>query len=215
MTSYEMISDLLSRLGNTFAGAFIELELRHWLNAGQQDVLRRLEGVSNEWFLNLGYAAGVAARTAYDLPADCRILRGIRLSRGLWTTNSTYESWARRIDIMEWASAKRNPDWTPSEKDPIYVQIGEQVIIEPTTQVASGTASGIEYYYSKRVAELTAFTDSETSDIREEHHDLVVLYAEIQARKREGQDVTVLQQQYENAFQHMAQNQAVARERTI
>lgn len=201
MTSQEMLADLAGRLGDVAMNQFTELELRHWLNAGQRDVQRRLEGINAEWYLVDYYIAGVAGTSYYGLPTACKALRVVRVGRGMWTTNSTYESFARRIPLQEWAKTIRNEVWVASEQDPNYLQVGDGFIIEPTVGVS--VADGIRIVYTKRVDDLTAFTSGEVSGIRPEYHDLVVDYAEMVARRRIAQDTSMMQQAYEAAFQQI------------
>lgn len=204
MTSLEMLSDLASRLGDPELNRFTPGELQFWLNGGQTDVVRRLDGINADWFLMESFLVSSASGADVPLPAGCRVVRAVRVLPSCWGVSGTKYVAARRLTAEEYAKVLLNKDWEATLTDPVWLQVGTALQILPLTTAA--VTLGIGLLYSKTVPALTAWTDAETSVIRPEHHDLVVLFAEIIARRREGANVEALVAQYERAFADIKQS---------
>ncbi|NPV80800.1 MAG: hypothetical protein HPY52_11070 [Firmicutes bacterium] len=189
MTFQQMLSDLRSRIGDVAPDKYTDIELKSWLNLGQQDVACRLDNISSVWFGKTGDISLVSGTQDYDLPADVRKIMRV-------TINNVQ---AQAVDVTKLGALETNVNHTPSAAQPFYHQWGKQISVFPTP-TAAGTA---KLWYFKRLSDLTA--DADISEIPVEYHALIVLYAQILAMQKVDKPTAALEQSYERAFQIIRQ----------
>lgn len=194
MTFKEMFSDLQSRMGDVGQTQFTPLELKQWINAGQQDVANRLDNITSRWFGKSTAINTVLNQEEYDIPTDARRIRAVGLKA---SAEATDYAQCMMMDVNKFGATQNNSFYAPSATQPFWYQWGTKLGIKPIPSAV--ITGGIKVWYYKRLPLLSADTD--VSEIPEEYQNLIILRAQIIAAPKANNDPTALTAMYNAEFE--------------
>lgn len=173
-----LLTDVRNRLDETTSGQWTDAELRSWINEGARDVSRRTETLQTSSDLTV-----VADTQEYTLPVDT-----LRVHRAEWrptASSQVYPLDYRDFNSMDsiWWSSQTTTTGYPTFYTMWGYPPGLKVVLYPTPSEA-GT---LKVFYYKTTTDLATdgTADSSTVTIPSGYEDLVSLYCEMVALRKD------------------------------
>lgn len=174
-----LLTDVRSRLDETAARFWTDVEIRRWLNDAARDVARRTESLQTT--TPLAFAANDQSKT---LPGDC-----IRVHRVEWRATSQDQIYVlefRDYNGMDqiWATSQVVTKGYPSH----YTMWGYPPSLTLLVYPTPSTGGTVKVFYYRLPADLATdgSADGQNLDIPEGWHDALVLNCEYIALRKDG-----------------------------
>lgn len=181
MTLGQMYLDLSYTLDDPNFGYFKKPQLLRFLNNAQRELQKLLLQSGNSWYNIEKTKPTVTNQAAYSLPYNF-----LKLNRLEMVQNPGVNETRMQLSFI----TMNQKDYFPNYGQPnAYYLSRTDLVLVPIPQNSIFT---LRLNYSYRVADMSG-DESETPDVPEEYHELLVLFAAVDCMLKDGRDASLLE----------------------